>query len=52
CKNAIKNYQENNYLLDLKQILDKINKDLRKISKFDYIATYRKKNKTYNLQLE
>ncbi|CAG8802269.1 7694_t:CDS:2, partial [Racocetra persica] len=42
---AIKHYQENNHLLDFKQILDKINKDLKEISKFDTVATRREKAK-------
>ncbi|CAG8621253.1 4527_t:CDS:2, partial [Cetraspora pellucida] len=52
CENVIKYYQENNHLLDFKQTLDKINKDLKEISKFDPVATCREKAKTYNLQLE
>ncbi|KAF0445970.1 hypothetical protein F8M41_002989 [Gigaspora margarita] len=43
CEDAIKYYQENNHMLDLKQILDKINKDLKEISKFDHVATRREK---------
>ncbi|CAG8727337.1 18339_t:CDS:2 [Gigaspora margarita] len=38
CEDAIKYY-----MLDLKQILSKINKDLKEISKFDHVVTRREK---------